>query len=138
MKEVVLTLTMWTVTICTYISYVPQIIKLYKTKHAEDLSVTSWILWTVSALANTVYSFILARPELIFASVSETLLILTVLFQTMYYKKREEAKKMEEESEKIEEFFRKLKSTDDAMVFIGTGVGRGIHNKMVKGDCIDE
>lgn len=79
MKEVVLVTTMWVVTICTYISYIPQIRKLLKTKKSEDLSIGSWVLWTVSSLANLIYSIILGRFELILAGVSEFLLILATL-----------------------------------------------------------
>lgn len=85
MKEILLQITMWIVIICTYISYVPQIIKLIKTKEAEDLSITSWILWTLSAVADLIYSIILARVELIISSISEAGLILAVLVLTVYY-----------------------------------------------------
>lgn len=85
MKETILIVTMWIVTICTYISYIPQIVKLVKTKESEDLSVTSWVLWTISSVANLVYSLVLGRVELVIASVSEFLLILTTLVLTIYY-----------------------------------------------------
>lgn len=85
MKEILLQITMWIVIICTYISYIPQIIKLIKTKEAEDLSITSWILWTLSAVADLIYSIILARIELIISSISEAGLILAVLVLTIYY-----------------------------------------------------
>lgn len=61
MREVALLITMYTVTICTYISYVPQLVKLFRTKKSEDLSVASWILWTISSLANLIYSIVLGR-----------------------------------------------------------------------------
>ena len=85
MKEMILQITMWIVIICTYISYVPQIVKLIKTKEADDLSIASWVLWTLSAVADLMYSVILGRIELIIASVSEAGLILTVLVLTVYY-----------------------------------------------------
>lgn len=85
MKEIILQITMWIVIVCTYISYIPQIIKLIKTKEAEDLSITSWILWTLSAVADLIYSIILARVELIISSISEAGLILAVLILTIYY-----------------------------------------------------
>lgn len=85
MKEIILQITMWIVIVCTYISYIPQIIKLIKTKEAEDLSITSWILWTLSAVADLIYSIILARIELIISSISEAGLILAVLVLTIYY-----------------------------------------------------
>lgn len=86
MKEVVLQITMWVVTVCTYISYIPQLHKLVRTKKAEDLSVASWILWMISSLANLIYSLALGRVELIIASVSEFLLILSVLVLTIRYR----------------------------------------------------
>lgn len=89
MREFVLVSTMWVVTICTYISYVPQIIKLIRTKKSEDLSVMSWVLWSVSSVANLTYSVVLGRMELVVASVSETILILTTLVLTIYYNRGE-------------------------------------------------
>lgn len=85
MKELILIITMWIVTICVYISYVPQIIKILKTKKSEDLSITSWILWTISSLANLIYSMILGRLELIIAGCSEFLLTLATLILIGYY-----------------------------------------------------
>lgn len=85
MRELVLNITMWIVTVCTYISYMPQIVKLLKTKKSEDLSVASWALWTISAIANLVYSVVLGRVELIIASLSDFLLIALVLILTVYY-----------------------------------------------------
>lgn len=85
MRELVLNITMWIVTVCTYISYMPQIVKLLKTKKSEDLSVASWVLWTISAIANLVYSIVLGRVELIIASLSDFLLIALVLLLTVYY-----------------------------------------------------
>lgn len=85
MRELVLNITMWVVTVCTYISYMPQIVKLLKTKKSEDLSVASWVLWTISAIANLVYSVVLGRVELIIASLSDFLLIALVLLLTVYY-----------------------------------------------------
>lgn len=33
---------MWVVTCCLYVSYFPQIVKILRTKKAEDLSKASW------------------------------------------------------------------------------------------------
>lgn len=43
-KEIILQIATWTETIYTFISYVPQIYKLIKTKKSNNLSVISWIL----------------------------------------------------------------------------------------------
>ena len=63
----------------------PQIIKILRTKKADDLSLTSWILWTITALANTIYSLVMWRSELIIASISELLMIGITLILTLKY-----------------------------------------------------
>lgn len=88
LKEIILVISMWIVTVCTYISYVPQIVKLIRTRKSEDLSVVSWVLWFITALADLVYSIVLGRTELIIASISEFLLITLTLVLTCYYEYR--------------------------------------------------
>lgn len=88
MRETILLVTMWIVTICTYISYVPQIVKIIKTKSSEDLSIASWVLWFISSTCDTVYSIVLSRPELIIASLSEFILIMITLILSFVYKNR--------------------------------------------------
>lgn len=46
------------VTACTFISYLPQAIKIIRTKEAEDLSIHTLILWVVSSLAYVLYAFL--------------------------------------------------------------------------------
>lgn len=77
------------VTICTYISYVPQIIKLVRTKKSEDISIGSWTLWVTSSLASLSYGLILQRIELILADISELVLELIVLILSLKYKKQQ-------------------------------------------------
>ena len=49
------------VSICTMISYLPQTIRLIKTKKSEDLSINSWVLWVISSLAYTLYAVICSK-----------------------------------------------------------------------------
>lgn len=49
------------VSICTMISYLPQTIKLIKTKKSSDLSINSWILWVVSSFSYTVYAILCSK-----------------------------------------------------------------------------
>lgn len=44
MRGYILIITMWIVTICTYVSYIPQIVKLIRTRSSEDISVASWVM----------------------------------------------------------------------------------------------
>lgn len=46
------------VTACTFISYLPQAIKIIRTKQSEDLSIHTLILWVVSSLAYVLYAFL--------------------------------------------------------------------------------
>lgn len=85
MREFWLVSTMWVVTVCTFISYFPQLLKMFRTKKVEDLSYGSWILWSVGAIANLVYSILLGRLELIVSSACEAFLILATLVMMLYY-----------------------------------------------------
>lgn len=76
---------MWVVTCCLYVSYFPQIVKILRTKKAEDLSKASWVLWSISSIADFTYSILFGRVELIIASGSEFALNFSVLFLTVYY-----------------------------------------------------
>ena len=49
------------VTILTYVSFVPQIVKILKTKKAEDISVLSWTLWVSSSFAYLLFSILEGR-----------------------------------------------------------------------------
>ena len=46
------------VTLCTCISYLPQTLKLIRTKKSSDLSIKSWILWVISSLSYTLYGYL--------------------------------------------------------------------------------
>lgn len=86
--DIILYILMWIVTICTYIGYIPQIVKLIKTKKSDDLSLSSWVLWITTSVADMVYSLILGRWEMIVATISELLLEIVVLALTIKYKER--------------------------------------------------
>lgn len=46
------------VSLCTMVSFLPQAIKLIKTKESDDISITSWILWVVSSLSYVLYAYL--------------------------------------------------------------------------------
>ena len=75
------------VSICTMISYLPQTIKLIKTKKSSDLSINSWILWVVSGFSYTVYA-ILCRKDfmLIFETSLELFFCLLILLLAVKYR----------------------------------------------------
>lgn len=87
MVEQIKDLLLLVVTIGTYASYVPQIVKLYKTKSSDDLSVLSWILWVSSSKAYFIYAVLTGGFWLVFASLSELILMIIVLVLTIKYRK---------------------------------------------------
>ena len=77
------------VTICTVISYLPQAIKLLRTKSSSDISVTSWILWVVSSFSYTLYAFIVSKDfMLIVETYIEFMFCLIILSLSLEYKIR--------------------------------------------------
>ena len=76
------------VSICTFISYFPQIIKILKTKDASDLSIQSWILWVVSSISYYIYAlFYNGEIMLIIETGLEALFCLIILFLSIEYRK---------------------------------------------------
>ena len=75
------------VSLCTMISYLPQTIKLIKTKKSSDLSINSWILWVVSSLSYTLYAILCNRDfMLIFETSLELFFCFIILFLSIKYK----------------------------------------------------
>lgn len=77
------------VSLCTIISYVPQIIKLIKTKKSDDLSSSSWMLWVISSLAFTLYTLIINKDlMLIFKALLELMFCSVILLLSLIYKSK--------------------------------------------------
>lgn len=75
------------VSICTMISYLPQTIKLIKTKKSNDLSINSWILWVTSSLSYTLYAVLCSKESmLIFETSLELAFCLIILLLALKYK----------------------------------------------------
>lgn len=76
------------VSLCTMISYLPQTIKLLKTKKSSDLSINFWILWVVSSLSYTLYAVICSKDfMLIFETSLELFFCLVILLLAIKYRK---------------------------------------------------
>ena len=77
------------VSLCTLISYLPQAIKLIKTKKSNDLSTTSWIIWVVSSFSYLLYAFLCSNEFMLkFETVLEFSFCLLILILTIYYRKK--------------------------------------------------
>ena len=74
------------VSFCTFISYLPQVIEIIKTKSTEDISIFSWILWVISSFAYTLYAFLFSDSiMLIFETCLELFFCLLILTLTLIY-----------------------------------------------------
>ena len=76
------------VSVCTFVSYFPQIVKSLNTKKATDLSVWSWILWVVSSLAYTLYAVLCTNSfMLIFETSMELIFCIIILTCAIAFRK---------------------------------------------------
>jgi MtN3 and saliva related transmembrane protein len=79
-------------TILISIAYVPQIVKTYRTKKVDDLSLGFWILinsFLVCMVSNASYLLITANGVGYFVTeIINFVLALTVLSQILYYRKQ--------------------------------------------------
>lgn len=75
------------VSLCTLISYLPQVIKLIKTKESNDLSTTSWIIWVVSSFSYSLYAFLYSDEFMLkFETTLEFSFCLLILSLTVKYR----------------------------------------------------
>ena len=75
------------VSLCTLISYLPQTIKLFKTKKSNDLSTTSWIIWVVSSFSYLLYAFLCSDEFMLkFETTLEFSFCLLILLLTVKYR----------------------------------------------------
>ena len=75
------------VSICTLISYGPQITQLIISKSSEDLSISSWVVGTISYLAYVLYAYLCTRDNMLkFTSMLELVLSLMVLILIVFYR----------------------------------------------------
>ena len=75
------------VSICTFISYFPQTVKLLKSKKSDDLSIPSWILWVISSLSYTIYAICVSKDVmLIFETTLELSFCLLILLLAIRYR----------------------------------------------------
>ena len=76
------------VSLCTLISYLPQTIKLLKTKKSNDISIISWILWVVSSFSYTLYALLVSKDfMLIFETSLELTFCIIILILSVIYRK---------------------------------------------------
>ena len=90
MKVVIVFVLISIVTVLEVAAYIPQIIKLIKTRSAEDISLTSWLTWMVSDICYLAY-VLLESPEagVVFLASLSLFLVMFVFTLTLYYQKKQ-------------------------------------------------
>ena len=80
-------------TVLEFVAYMPQIIKLLRTKSADDLSLTSWFTWITADLCYLAY-VLLESPEIgvIFICTLDLVFLLVVLYLTIRYQNKKHKK----------------------------------------------
>lgn len=85
LKEIILLY----ITIQGFISYVPQIVKIAKTKSSKNISIASWLFWTANSALYLSYLVLDGvNIWLILSQLLEVVLIGTTLMLVLFYKKR--------------------------------------------------
>jgi uncharacterized protein with PQ loop repeat len=95
MKETIAYAFLSVYTVLEFVAYIPQIIKILKTKRADDLSLTSWFVWITTDLSYLGY-VLLETPQIgvIFIAVLDLFFIMTVFLLTAYYQKHHKRRKV--------------------------------------------
>ena len=101
MREKIALILLVVYTICEVIAYLPQMIKLIKTRSADDLSITSWLIWVISGVCYLAY-VLLSSPEIgvIYIASMNLVFMMTVYVLTVYYQRK---------SKKSQKYTRKIK-----------------------------
>lgn len=75
------------ITILSTYGYVPQIIKMWKTKRSEDISDNSWWLYTIASILSVIYFLVYNRDWIVIVEgIVELLLNTITLGMSLYYK----------------------------------------------------
>lgn len=75
-------------TVLIFIAYIPQIVKILKTKSADDISLTSWFTWVAADLCYFAYVLLESpEPGIIFIVSMDLCFVFVVLGLTKYYQR---------------------------------------------------
>lgn len=70
----------------TTISFLPQVIKIVKTKHTKDISLLMYIIFTAGVLLWLFYGILLKEPPIIIGNGITLILVMIVLIFKIRYK----------------------------------------------------
>jgi len=70
---------------CTTVAFLPQVVKVYRTKHARDLSLPMYIIFSFGVLGWLVYGFLDNSLPIIIANIITLVLALYILGMKVKY-----------------------------------------------------
>ncbi|MAR77971.1 MAG: hypothetical protein CMD43_03395 [Gammaproteobacteria bacterium] len=71
--------------ICTTVAFVPQALKIYKSKTARDISLPMWLIFSFGVFLWLIYGILILSLPIIIANVVTLLLSLFILFFKVKY-----------------------------------------------------
>jgi len=71
---------------CTTIAFVPQAIKVYKSKSTKDISLYMFLIFTIGVLSWLIYGIIISNLPVILANAVTLVLSLFILIYKLRYK----------------------------------------------------
>ena len=71
--------------ICTSVAFVPQALKIYKSKTARDISLPMWLIFSFGVFLWLIYGILILSLPIIIANVVTLLLSLFILFFKVKY-----------------------------------------------------
>jgi MtN3 and saliva related transmembrane protein len=72
--------------ICTTVSFLPQVIKVYRTKHTSDLSLPMYIIFSIGVFMWMCYGFLTGSLPIILANAITLVFCAYILAMKMTYK----------------------------------------------------
>ncbi|MFC1810847.1 SemiSWEET family sugar transporter [Patescibacteria group bacterium] len=72
--------------ICTTIAFIPQTIKVVKTKHTKDLSLKMYLIFEVGVIAWLIYGILIQSPPVLYSNIIILILSTIILIYKLKYK----------------------------------------------------
>ncbi len=70
------------------VSYIPQIIKIFKTKSAGDLSFTTWCTWIIFMGIMAIHAYIISDIPFLISQGGQVIMLVFVLYLMIKYKRK--------------------------------------------------
>ena len=74
--------------ICTTISFLPQVFKIWKTKSVNDISLLMFLIFTFGVVIWLIYGLMIKEIPIILANTLTLILCLLILFGILKFKKK--------------------------------------------------